>query len=155
MNKFLFIIILLSFKSIVSQEGNKELPPFESKSIDSTTTKANELSNLPEIEKGVSVIFEDKSLFRIYSPLGPFSAQERAKAIAVRLENIKKLKTFKESDLQIIKSEFTTDIVFNSEIIMSITSKDSIEAEKDVKEMANDYYAIIKDTLKVIPNYYC
>lgn len=153
--------ILFSSTVIFSQENIAEPTPLlpetktpilgEEKKAPITSEEKD--TQVVEPEKGVPVIFEEKVLLRVYSSIGPFTASNRAQAIAQRLQKIKEGKSFKEEDLRIIKSEFTTDIVFKSDIIMSITPTDSIEAGKETEAMANEYLSILQKTLKLDARY--
>lgn len=105
----LFCFFNISFSQVITENSKENLPPQQSNS-------------------GTPVFFEEKELLRIYSPLGPFTAEDRAQAISHRLQKIRDLKTFNIDELQIIKAELTTDIVYKSETILSITPSDCEES---------------------------
>ncbi|HPA72180.1 MAG TPA: mechanosensitive ion channel family protein [Spirochaetota bacterium] len=115
-------------------------------SIESSKTK----DSAPSL-KGTAVIFEGKKLLRVHSNLGPFSPQQRAAAISSRLKAIRDAKSFESDKLIVISSEFTTDIIYNSAIIMSITPADAEAEGTNAGDLATGYAERIKEILKVQP----
>ncbi|PKL40635.1 MAG: transmembrane ion channel [Spirochaetae bacterium HGW-Spirochaetae-1] len=142
MKKLPIIILVIAFSSMLYAQENTITPYIDNKQID-----------IDSIPKGEPVIVGDKELFRIHSVLGPFSSKERASATIQRLNRILEKKLFDRDKLKVITSEFTTDIVYDNAIIMSITAIDAKEENKNPDELANAYIETIADIQKTRPQH--
>ena len=134
--------MVIAFSSMLYAQENTITPYIDNKQID-----------IDSIPKGEPVIVGDKELFRIHSVLGPFSSKERASATIQRLNRILEKKLFDRDKLKVITSEFTTDIVYDNAIIMSITAIDAKEENKNPDELANAYIETIADIQKTRPQH--
>ncbi len=116
-------IILLSLVLLVGfvyAENAPEIPVPAKGPVAEKTTEKEPAEAVGEV-KGTPVVFSGEELFRIHSSFGPFTPELRAEAIITRLTKIKDEKTFDSDNLRMVVSEFTTDIVYDKSIIMSIT----------------------------------
>ena len=91
--------------------------------------------------EGTPVIFRGETLFSIYSSIGPFSVQERARAIAERLEKIYQDKTQLAGTVTVDSSEQVIHLSIGSTRIMSITEEDVKATGKVREELAEEYAA--------------
>lgn len=94
--------------------------------------------------KGYPVLgaFKD-TLFLMYNRLGSFSAEERAEAISNRLIKLQSNFNFNPNDLKIVKAETTTDIVFDENILLSVSENDGIWNDKLAGVLAENYRILI------------
>ncbi len=137
--------------SIIHGSGMADIPnPGDPKPSTERAAMSEAPSPVP-VKKGEPVIFQEKELFRIHSPLGPFTPAQRARAIESRLKKISDSGSFQEKKLVSITSEFTTDIVYDASIIMSITDTDAGEEGKAAAELATEYVQRIGSALKTEP----
>ncbi len=83
------------------------------------------------------VIFSGDTLFFINTRLGPFSAQDRAQAISLRLTKIAKNSLTHIDTLTISATETSTDILSGNLIIMTITDTDAAKAGSTRRQLAN------------------
>ncbi len=143
MKNIIVIIVLIAFSTaLIAQEKKQE-----------TIVPSSENTKTEIILKGEPVVIGQKELFRIHSTLGPFSSKERATAITQRLNKLLEKKLFDHDKLKIITSEFTTDIIYNNSIIMSITAIDAKEENKNPEELASIYTEKISDILRTRPQH--
>jgi small-conductance mechanosensitive channel len=94
--------------------------------------------------KGYPVLgaFKD-TLFLMYNRLGSFSAEERAEAISNRLIKLQSNFNFNPNDLKIVKAETTTDIVFDENILLSVSENDGMWNDKLAGVLAENYRILI------------
>jgi small-conductance mechanosensitive channel len=106
--------------------------------------KKEKIKLLKGSAKGYPVLgaFND-TLFLMYNRLGSFSAQERAEAISNRLVKLQSNFNFNPNDLKIVKSETTTDIFFDENILLSVSENDGIWNDKSADVLAENYRLLI------------
>ena len=115
------------------------------------TGLSEEVLESAEKTAGVPVFFEDNELFRVYSSIGPFSAQERAEAVALRLRKIREAGSFKPATLLIVESDSGREIIHDNSILMSVTADDAVSSGKDIDVLAEEYIIKIKEALSAQP----
>ncbi len=147
LSSLLSICILTSALIAESPEKNAVTAP----PADKITAHSGTEGALSTPQKGTPVIFEEKELFRVHSFLGPLDPARRAETISSRLKAIKDTKSFDDDNLKVISSEFTTDIIYDTTIIMSITAGDAEAEGKKAGELAEEYAGTIKELLKTRP----
>jgi small-conductance mechanosensitive channel len=92
--------------------------------------------------------FFGDTLFMVYSSLGSFSAATRAEAIQQRIRNVGKKIQFASDTLSIVTTEFTMDLLFKDDVIMSISEADALWNNTTRAELAEKYKQIITDAIK-------
>ncbi len=97
--------------------------------------------------EGTPVIFKGETLFYLYSSIGPFSAQERAIAIAERLGKIHQDKTPPTDTVTVDSLEQVIHLSIRSTRIMSITEEDAKATGKEREELAEEYAAKLRSAL--------
>jgi len=91
--------------------------------------------------------FKD-TLFFIYNKIGSFTAENRANAIASRIELLYKDPFFKKDSLILNNSESGVDIVYKSDfVVMSVTDLDGKTIGKSNFELAQKNLAIIQKSI--------
>ncbi|MDJ0661473.1 MAG: mechanosensitive ion channel family protein [Crocosphaera sp.] len=100
--------------------------------------------------KGFPVIFDHIELLNIYEGNGSLSAEERAAIITRRLNKIAN-----NNHIEITDDKFDLDdkghlvlIVFNKELLMTVTADDAIAADTSRQELAENYLKTFKKALK-------
>ncbi len=145
MKKSAILVLIVVFSSMLHAQTKIE----DAKTPPAETTQAAE----DPAPKGEPVIFSGEELFRIHSVLGPFSAKERAEAVGRRLDALREKKAFDRDKLTVVASEFTTDIVYDNAIVLSITPIDAQEEQKNPDELARIYSEKIAATLRTVPQH--
>jgi small-conductance mechanosensitive channel len=97
--------------------------------------------------QGVPVVFSGDTLFTLYTQLGPFTPAQRASAISQRLEETAKA-NLDPDRIRVIETDEFSNIVIDSSVIMSVTSKDASLAGKSRRELSHDYALVIQRTLR-------
>lgn len=94
--------------------------------------------------KGFPVAPFRDTLFTVYNKIGSFNAQNRANAIADRIELLYKDPFFNKDSLSLSKSEITIDIVYKKDfLIMSVSDLDG-------KTMGSNDFALAQKNLAII-----
>jgi small-conductance mechanosensitive channel len=93
--------------------------------------------------QGAFVVFEDDTLFALTESIGAFSAQERADAIASRLDELAEDIIIVEDSFNIVESDEFTLINYKNIVLMSVTDKDAKRKGLTTKHLADNYREII------------
>ncbi len=106
--------------------------------------KKKRIAELRKTTKGFPVIgFFNDTLFLVYSKIGSFSPEERAKAIENRIHELSNVVGFSVDSIQIIEAELNFDLVFQDKTIMSISENDALWNNTTPKSLAASYKTII------------
>lgn len=93
------------------------------------------------------VVLSSDTLFYIGTNIGPFTPQQRAREIDIKLNEI--LDGNKAPDsIEVKNLSGLSNIILGSEIIMSVTDQDAALMAKGRSVLADEYAGIIKSTLK-------
>ena len=82
-------------------------------------------------------------MFFIYNKIGSVSAKDRATSITNRINKLSKNVFFSADSLKAIASESYIDIIYDDEIIISISESDALWNNKSASELGVDYIKII------------
>jgi small-conductance mechanosensitive channel len=96
---------------------------------------------------GVPVIFEDKTLFRVYSPLATYRPEERAAVISVRMYRLARGQQFLPETMRLQEQTRRTDIMAGEISIASVTDEDARAEGRSRQEMAGERLQIIRDVI--------
>lgn len=96
---------------------------------------------------GAPVIFADEALFTLYDNLGPFTAQERAQAVAERLAALAKDPFTRIYPVSAADRESTSELVYGEMVVMTVTDRDAQPTGTIRQELAKDYAQRIKTAL--------
>jgi len=94
--------------------------------------------------EGHPVTLKNDTLFHIYAPLGPFTAEERARAMTSRLKEITQELDFEEDSIIYSPVEEDFHILYKDRIMMVIGRKDTVGTGQSMEEIA----ATVVNTLK-------
>lgn len=103
-----------------------------------------QVDSLRSSTKGVVVMLETDTLFKIFSKLGPFSPSDRVNSINRKIDNILSKGDFDEKKLIVFEGEESYDLIYEDLFILSITERDAFWLNKSPKEVADSY----RETLK-------
>ena len=93
------------------------------------------------------VIFRGETLFSVYASIGPFSAQERARAITERLEKVYKDKKLSAGTVTFDSKDQAIHISIGPMRIMSITEEDAKATGKAREVLSEEYAAKLRSIL--------
>ena len=134
--------------NLKKEELQEELERLNSRDSNRIAAKKIEIDALRSKIKGhpVKGFFND-TLFFVYSKLGSFSAHDRATAISNRLEVLGDNYLFNTDSLKIVEAESTVDLMYNENIITSISENDAIWNNTSKIQLAKTYKKIITDEI--------
>lgn len=137
--KTVLLYLFLGFSIQIFCQTNAE------NTLSKSKTESNILSKKIIKSKGYPVAPFGDTLMVIYNKIGSFSAQNRADAITSRIELLYKDAFFNKDSLQLSKSDFGVDIVYNSDfVVMSVTDLDGKTIGSSDFELAQKNLAIIQ-----------
>jgi hypothetical protein len=93
------------------------------------------------------VIFQGEELFRVYGPVGPFSAADRARLAAERLQRLVSDPMFDPALVSIVNGETTSDLVYAGQVLGVITDADSQAAGVPRPERARRALERVRSTV--------
>ena len=79
----------------------------------------------PGLSEGVPVTFFGRTIFRVYSPIGPYSAEERAERLTARLEALSANPNADMERLRVVEGVSFTTIQLGDLIVMTVTEDDA------------------------------
>ena len=121
-----------------------QLDAISAQETDRLAAKKREVEALRATSKGVPVMgFFKDTLLTIYSRLGSFSPEERAKAVNQRIKNLAGLRDF-SADSLVIESEYNIlNLVYSDQIITSISEEDALWSKMNAADLSVNYQKII------------
>lgn len=96
---------------------------------------------------GAPVIFADETLFVLYDKIGPFTPQERARAIAERLTQLAKDPFTRIYPITAVDQGTTSELIYGDMVVMTVTDRDAQPTGKTRQVVATDYAAKIQAAL--------
>ena len=102
-------------------------------------TQRRQVDSLRRITKGYPVILLKDTLMMIYARQGSFTAAERAQAVANRLQKLGDDRLFNPDNLKVTSSEQNVDIMYQDELILSVSTIDAIWQNMDKPHLAEWY----------------
>ena len=122
----------------------KELDNIREKDSVRLARQKRHIDSLRRFVKGFPVIPFRDTLFSLYTRQGSFTAQERAEAIAARIEKLSSDPSFNADSLKLITSEITTDIVFKDKLLLSVSDPDALWQNTTRQLLAERYKTKIR-----------
>lgn len=111
-------------------------------------TAAPVLSQTPSPQPaGTPVVFADETLFVIYDKIGPFTPEERARAIAERLAQLAKDPFTRIYPVTAVDQDTTSELVYGEMVVMTVTDRDARPTGKSRSETAKAYAGKIQSVL--------
>ena len=135
--------------NLKKEELQKQLEDLNSREDKRLTAKKEQIDQLRSKIKGSAVRgFFNDTLFYIYSRQGSFSPSERANAITERVEVLGDNYLFTTDSLEVFEAENTADLMYNDNIIISVSENDAIWNNTTVAALAATYKKIISDEIE-------
>lgn len=97
---------------------------------------------------GAPVVVAGDTLFRLYGRIGPFTPQDRARAIVARLTDLIRNPTLELDEVRAEAEPGGYDIVVGDVMLMTVTADDAAGAGRELAEVARDYATTIEVTLQ-------
>src|SRR5215472_6246823 len=76
-------------------------------------------------EEGAPVRLEGQTLFRIRARLGPFSADDRARAVSSRLLTLSKDRDISTDEITLVTANDGIDIVARDQVLATVSNEDA------------------------------
>lgn len=104
-----------------------------------TTSPALSQSPPPSQPSGTPVVFADETLFVVYDKIGPFTPEERARAITERLTLLSNDPFAKIYPVTAVDQETTSELLYDNMVVMTVTDRDAQPTGKTRSETAKAY----------------
>lgn len=108
-------------------------------SADTTTAQAR--------TGGAFVVFRGDTLFQLHGTIGPFTPEERARAVERRVRTIADDPLLTADEITVSDTLGAVDIRLDSLVIMTVTERDAAESGESRRVLADEYAARIKDAV--------
>ncbi len=106
-----------------------------------------EIENLRKGIKGVPVVFQTDTLFKVYTSLGAYDAQTRANNLVEKLQLLYKKPFFFSDSLKVKSNHGLLSIIYQEETLIDITLTDALWADTTPEELAQAQTVIIKESI--------
>lgn len=107
------------------------------------------IDSLRSTVSGFPVSLGQDTLFFIYAKLGSFSPKERAEADMKRILKLTEDYYYNADSIKITKSEFTTDINYEDQVLFSISDLDAMWMNSTREKLAEEYKITIANAIRV------
>jgi small-conductance mechanosensitive channel len=97
---------------------------------------------------GDPVVLHSDTLFKIYTPLGPFTSANRAEYASEKIYALYKKATFIPDSVVITRQQDQINILYEQHIITSINGSDALWAGQDLESLAMEYQKTIISTIE-------
>lgn len=98
-----------------------------------------QIDSLRAISTGYPVNILRDTLFNIYTKLGPFSPEKRAKNTIEQLNQLIEERNFVADSLRLFPNDDSVDLLYNDKILLTVTRLDALWADMEPNELANKY----------------
>jgi small-conductance mechanosensitive channel len=131
-------------KSIGNQERTRQLQGQLNRILSADTTgRAEQLERIAALKKkspGFPVLLKEDTLFRLYTRIGSFGAEERAAAVTRRVMRLYRDYAFSNDSLRLLRTEDGFDIAYRSDlIVMSVSKLDALWFDTSLDSLAASY----------------
>jgi small-conductance mechanosensitive channel len=100
---------------------------------------------------GAPVVVAGDTLFTLVGALGPFSAADRAAALARRIDSLAVDPSAAGRPLRVVDTAGATDILSDTAVIMTVTDRDAVASELGRTELATQFAAQIERAVATRP----
>ncbi|MBR1378351.1 MAG: mechanosensitive ion channel [Bacteroidaceae bacterium] len=112
------------------------------------------VDSLRLITDGAPIVVDHDTLFYIYARKGGMMPEQRAHMVANEVTSLGKRITMFIDSIYTFDSEYTTDVMAGSNVIMSVTDIDALWQNTTRQELAEQYKGIIHDKVVELHNEY-
>lgn len=128
--------LMAQLKVLVTQDSLRQLK------------RRRQLQALKASSHGAPVAPFGDTLFTVYTPVGSFSPDDRAKAISEKIVLLYEDFKFQPDSLQVSISEMSPEIVFQDQLIMSVNELEAMWYDKKPVTLAVRYRDIIRQAVR-------
>lgn len=96
-------------------------------------------SPLPAQPAGAPVTFAETTLFELYDHLGPFTPQDRARAVSERLTHLAKDPFTRIYPITAMDRDTASELVYGDMVVMTVTDRDAQPTGKSRQDLAKEY----------------
>lgn len=140
----------LQTNNIEKENLLRQIREIEEQELQRVALKKQRIDSLKLSATGYPVlgIYKD-TLFLIYSKIGASRPKDRAENITRRIEKLFKDDFLKIDSITFVDAEYTVDVVYGENIIMSVSETDALWQNMTKPELAANLTDIIKNDLRV------
>lgn len=122
-------------------------PCFDGNALHAQTAPPVLSQTPPPQPAGTSVVFADETLFVIFDKIGPFTPEERARAIAERLTQLANDPFTRIYPITTVDQGTMSELIYGDMVVMTVTDRDAQPTGKTRQAVATDYAAKIQAAL--------
>ena len=104
-----------------------------------SATPTTLFSPLPAQPAGAPVTFPETTLFELYDHLGPFTPQDRARAVSERLTHLAKAPFTRIDTITTVDRDTASELVYGDMVVMTVTDRDAQPTGKSRQDLAKEY----------------
>jgi small-conductance mechanosensitive channel len=97
---------------------------------------------------GAPVVFRGDTLFLLHGTIGPFTAQERARALERRVRRIAEDPLLLADDIVVVDTAGAVDVLLDTLVVMTVTERDAAEAGEARLALADRYAEAIRGAVR-------
>lgn len=133
---------------VLRTELNDALHSHETADSLKLAKQRRQIDSLRTLTPGVPVIVDKDTLFTLYAKRGGHTPYDRAEDIRTLIEKIGKSHTLHTDSVHIYDSEYVTDIMYGSKVIISLTDQDALWQNTDRQDLARQYRPVIEQKIR-------
>lgn len=132
---------------VLRTELNDALHSHETADSLKLVEQRHRIDSLRTLTPGVPVIVDEDTLFTLYAKRGGHTPYDRAEDIRNLIEKIGKSHTLHTDSVHIYDSEYVTDLMYGSKVIISLTDQDALWQNTDRQTLAHLYRPVIEQKI--------
>lgn len=105
------------------------------------------IDSLKQITSGIPVVVDGDTLFHIYANRGGLSPKQRALQSSETIEKLGKIYGINPDSVYSVSEEFTSDIMYEDKVILSLTDKDGLWMNMSRDQLAEQDRLVIVEKL--------
>lgn len=134
--------------NLKKQELLSELQKIKDDEQKRLAEQKSRIDSLKKVVAGYPVSPFEDTICYIYTKLGPFSPKMRAANIDHRIRDMEDRLNYHADSIMVVSSEESVDLLFDEDILLSITDKDALWMDMSREELANKYKEGIVQSIK-------
>lgn len=142
---------LLSTKTEDIKEQRKlvdELAILKSRDSILMAKRRLKVDSMRAVNQGVPVIPFRDTLFTVFTPIGSYSAQDRALGTAERIKLLEANYEFSPDSLQVKQTEDNWLLLWRDQVILSVNPQDALWANKEAGDLISEYKERIANAIQ-------
>ena len=146
------ILQLGAANSVKKQALSQERDQLQNRDSLRTALQKIKIDSLRSFISGFPVYISRDTLFYVYTKLGSFSPKERAAVNISRIQRLAEDYFYSADSLAIIHTEYTTDVAYQDQILVSITDQDALWMRSTKEKLAEAYLLKIAQAIQEYKN---